>query len=105
MLHPEFSRTALIGAVATLLVAISPVAAQANESLMVRKSLVVPVADLDLSRPADAVTLHKRIHRAAEQVCGDGLSAAAPMATPPDADCVRAAVTEAVNSLKRRPGA
>ena len=104
MLHAEFSRHALAGAVATLLVALTPVAAHANDAL-IQKSVTVRVSDLDLSRPADAAALTARIRRAAEQVCGDGLSAAAPTYSPPDRDCVINAVTQAVNSLKRRPGA
>ncbi len=105
MFHPEFSRYALTSAVATLLVALAPVAAQANEALLIRKSVTVPVSDLDLSRPSDAAALNARIRRAAEQVCGDGISAAAPSYSPPDRDCVLNAVMQAVNSLKRRPGA
>ena len=105
MLHPEFSRYALTSAVATLLVALAPVAAQANDALLVRKTVLVPVADLDLSKPAGAAALNVRIRRAAEQACGDGLSAAAPTYSPPDRDCVNDAVTRAVESLKRRPGA
>lgn len=105
MLHPELSRYALVTAAAALLVAMAPVAAQANEALLIRKSVTVPVSDLDLSRPVDAAALNARIRRAAEQVCGDGVSAAAPTYSPPDRDCVLDAVTQAVNSLKRRPGA
>ena len=105
MLHPEFSRYALVTTAAALLVALAPVAAQANDALLVQKSVTVPIADLDLSRPSDAATLTARIRRAAEQVCGDGVSAAAPTYSPPDRDCVLNAVTQAVNSLKRRPGA
>jgi UrcA family protein len=104
MLHPEFSRYALTSAVATLLVALAPVAAQADEPLLIRKSVIVPVADLDLSRPADAAALNVRIRRAAEQACGDGLSSAAPIYSPPDRDCVVDAVTRAADSLKNRSG-
>ena len=104
MLHPEFSRYALVTTAAALLVALAPVTAQADDAL-IQKSVTVPVSDLDLSRPADARTLNARIRRAAEQVCGDGLSAAAPTYSPPDRDCVLNAVTQAVKSLKRRPGA
>jgi len=105
MLHPGISRNALTSAAATLLVALAPVAAHASEALLVRKSVLVPVADLDLSKPADAATLNVRIRRAAEQACGDGLSPAAPTYSPPDGDCVNDAVTRAVESVKRRSGA
>jgi UrcA family protein len=104
MFHPEFSRHALMSTAAALLVALAPVAAQANEALLIQKSVTVPVADLDLSRPADAAALNDRIRRAAERVCGDGINAAAPAAAPLDRDCVLDAVTQAFNSLKRRPG-
>ena len=105
MLHPEFSRYSLVTTAAALLVALAPIAAQADDALLIQKSVTVPVSDLDLSRPADAATLTARIRRAAEQACGDGVSAAAPTYSPPDRDCVLNAVTQAVNSLKRRPGA
>jgi UrcA family protein len=105
MLHPQFSPNALTSAVATLLVALAPVAANASDAPLVRKSVLVPVADLDLSKPADAAALNVRIRRAAEQACGVGLSPAAPTYSPPDRDCVNDAVTRAVESLKRRPGA
>jgi UrcA family protein len=105
MLHPQFSRNALTSTVATLLVALAPVAAHANDALLVRKSVVVPVADLDLSKPAGAAALNVRIRRAAEQACGVGISPAAPTYSPPDRDCINDAVTRAVESLRRRPGA
>jgi UrcA family protein len=105
MFHPEFSRNALTTAVATLLVALAPIAAQASEAQMVRKSVIVPVVDLDLSKPADAATLNGRIRRAAEQACGDGLSPAAPTYSPPDRDCVLDAIARATDSIKRRRGA
>lgn len=105
MLHPEFSRYVLASAVATLLVALAPVAAQANDSLLIQKSVTVPVSDLDLSRPADAAVLNARIRRAAEQACSDVINAMVPTGSTPDRDCVLDAVTRAVNSIKRRPGA
>jgi UrcA family protein len=101
MFRPEFSRYAPLSAVAMLLVALSPVAAQANDTPLVQKSITVRVSDLDLSRPADASRLYARIRRAAENVCGDGLSAAAPMGSSVDRDCVLDAVAQAMSALKQ----
>jgi len=92
MLRPEFSRYALLSGVATLMVALAPAAAQAN---------TVRVSDLDLSSPADASKLYARIRRAAENACGDGLSADAPIGSPPDRECVLNAVAGAVNALRQ----
>ncbi len=101
MLRPEFSRYALLSGIATLMVALAPVAAQANDAPLVQKSVTVRVSDLDPSRAADASKLYARIRRAAEDACGDGLSAGAPIGSPPDRDCVLNAVATAVNTLKQ----
>jgi UrcA family protein len=101
MLRPEFSRYALLSGVATLMAALAPVAAQANDAPMIQKSVTVRVSDLDPSRPDDASKLYARIRRAADNACGDGLTADAPIGSPPDRECVRNAVAAAVSALKQ----
>jgi len=101
MLHPKSSRTALLGAAAALLVTLAPVAAQADDAAMIEKSIAVRVSDLNPARPADAAKLYARIRRAADNACGDGLAADAPIGSPPDHDCVRNAVANAVEALNQ----
>ena len=43
MLRPEFSRYALLSGVATLMVALAPVAAQADDAPLIQKSVTVRV--------------------------------------------------------------
>ena len=101
MLRPEFSRYALLSSVATLMVALAPAAAQANDAALIQKSVTVRVSDLDPTQPADASKLYARIRRAAENACGDGLMIDAPIASPPDRECVLNAVANAVSALKQ----
>jgi len=100
MLHPEFPRAALLSAMAALLVTLSPVAAQAGDAAMIRKSVTVNVADLDLKRPADVKTLHLRIRRAAAEACSDGFVATATRAADPDRDCMAVAIADALQKFR-----
>ena len=101
MLRPEFSCYALLSSVATLMVALAPAAAQANDAALIQKSVTVRVSDLDPSRPVDAARLYARIRRAADNACSDGLSTAAPFGSPVDRECVLNAVATAVTALKQ----
>ena len=107
MLQSKISHVSLLSAVAALVIAFAPVAAQANDAApasdaaLIQKSVTVRVSDLDPSLPADASKLYARIRRAAENACGDGLSADAPIGSPADRDCVLNAVATAVTALKQ----
>ncbi len=63
---------ALVVATAALLACASAGAQQAKLSFTPdgRPQVRVSYADLDIARPADAAVLSRRIHAAAEQVCG-----------------------------------
>jgi len=100
MLHPKFPRNALIGGFALGLVALAPVAAQAGDSAMIRKSVAVRVSDLDISKPADAVTLQQRIRRAAAEACSDSIGAGPARSSDPDRDCMASAIANALESVK-----
>ena len=100
MLHPKFPRTALIGGIALGLVALAPVAVQANDSAMIRKSVTVQVSDLDLNKPADAATLRQRIRRAAAEACSDNFGASPLGSSEPDRDCMASAIANALESVK-----
>ncbi|MGH8213371.1 MAG: UrcA family protein [Rhodanobacteraceae bacterium] len=100
MLHPEFSHYALIGAVATLMVALTPAAALAGDAMLMKKSVTVRVADLNPSRAADAAALYARIRNAAADACSEGFTAFAADGSTPDRDCIVTAVAVAVDSLK-----
>jgi UrcA family protein len=54
-----------IAATAATVAFASPAAAQAED-----RSVTVSMAGLDLSSPADAARLHRRLHAAAREVCG-----------------------------------
>ena len=103
MLHPIVPRTLLCSSLATLMITLAPGAANASDAATatIRKSIAVRISDLDLSRPADAATLYRRIRRAAERVCGDGLSSGSPIAAEPQRDCMQNAIADAVAALKQ----
>lgn len=100
MLHPKIPRVALLSGVAALLVTLSPVAAQAGDTAMIRKSVTVRISDLDLTRAADVTALHVRLHRAAAQACSDGFGAGSPRASDPDRDCMAVAIANALETIK-----
>jgi len=100
MLHPEFPRAALLGAMAALLVTLAPTTARADDAAMIRKSVTVNVSDLDLARPADVKTLHLRIRRAAAEACSYGFGAAGTSAAEPDRDCMALAIAGALEQIK-----
>jgi UrcA family protein len=100
MLRPEISRSLLVGTFAALVIALAPAAASAGDAALVRKSVTVRVADLDLRRPADARKLQQRIRRAAEIACSDGFAPGSPGALEPDRECVAAAISNALARLQ-----
>jgi len=95
MLRPEISRSLLVGPLAALMIALAPAGASADETAMIRKSVTVRVADLDLSKPTDTARLQQRIRRAAAIVCSDGFNPGAP-----DRDCMANAIATAIADVK-----
>ena len=103
MLHPAVSRTMLWSSLAALMISVAPGTATAaeNDAAIVIKSTTVRIADLDLSVPANAAALYRRIRRAAELVCGDGPASAALPGAIPQGECVQNAVASAVTRVNQ----
>jgi UrcA family protein len=100
MLRPEISRSLLVSPLAALMIALAPAGASADETVMIRKSVTVRVADLDLNKPADAARFQQRIRRAAAAACSDGLTPDSPGASEPDRDCMANAIATALANVK-----
>ena len=78
--------------------ATSPAGANDNSE---PRSVTVRLRDLDLARPSDVKTLKRRIHRAAEMVCGDAY--AHDLLLPPSfVRCVDQATSNALAKVDPR---
>jgi UrcA family protein len=88
------------GLAAIYLTTLSPHAAAEPKPLFLdAPSIKVSFADLDLSKPAGADTLYKRIKRASRMVCRDSASPSDPKGTRSYRKCYEAAMDNAVRHV------
>ena len=90
-----------ICAVATLLTGGMTTAATAADQWTKKDTITVRYGDLNLSHPAGAAELYRRIDRAARKVCGDASMRYALPAVRAVQECERIAVANAVNFVNK----
>jgi UrcA family protein len=88
-------RTAAFGAATALMLSIASTAVFAGSAPYGTKSITVSYGELDLSKPAGAQVLYRRIERAAVTVCNDNPRPYSEMRTK-RSTCYRDAVANAV---------
>jgi UrcA family protein len=102
-IHRQFVRRLLSGCLAATISCGVFANALAADTQVTTKSVVVRFGDLNLSNPAGAEALYRRIRRAAKVVCGASGSPT-PLAGPARASvqCRQRALDEAVRSVNNR---
>jgi UrcA family protein len=88
--------TTLVGALALYAMSPSGLAATAPEDRV--REEIVRFGDLDLTRPADAQELYRRIRRAAHNVC-EPIGMGNPALAPSDHSCIDQSIARAVADI------